>query len=74
MVLAAPLEELARAPLVAGRAGLTLEEIERRGILDVLQETNWRVGGPTGAARRLGIPRTTLIYKMRRLGIARGRA
>jgi formate hydrogenlyase transcriptional activator len=51
--------------------GLTLEAAEREHISDALQASGWVIGGPDGAAKRLGIPRTTLIYKMRRLGIPR---
>jgi len=36
-----------------------------------LQNTHWVLGGPHGAAVRLGVKRTTLLYKMRRLGIGR---
>jgi transcriptional regulator of acetoin/glycerol metabolism len=50
--------------------GNTLNEIERDYVLKVLDETNWIVGGPSGAARRLGLPRTTLISKMKRFGIS----
>jgi transcriptional regulator with GAF, ATPase, and Fis domain len=50
-------------------AGNTLSEMERDYILKVLDGTNWMIGGPSGAARRLGLPRTTLISKMKRLGI-----
>jgi formate hydrogenlyase transcriptional activator len=49
--------------------GSTLREKERDFILEVLDETNWIIGGSSGAARRLGLPRTTLISKMKRLGI-----
>ena len=49
----------------------TLEQAQRRHILDALRATSWVMGGPAGAARRLGIPRTTLIYKMQKLGISR---
>jgi formate hydrogenlyase transcriptional activator len=49
--------------------GNTLREKERDYILEVLDETNWIIGGPSGAARRLGVPRTTLISKMKRFGI-----
>jgi len=48
-----------------------LEAIERNHILRVLHETNWVISGATGAAATLGLPRTTLINKMRKLGIAR---
>ncbi len=47
----------------------TLATAAREHILAVLEQTNWMVGGPEGAAARLGLPRTTLLYKMRRLGI-----
>jgi formate hydrogenlyase transcriptional activator len=51
--------------------GNVLEEAERGLILKALRETNWLVGGPQGAATRLGLSRTTLAYKMQRLGIFR---
>jgi formate hydrogenlyase transcriptional activator len=49
----------------------TLLDLERKHIRQVLQETCWVLGGSEGAASRLGIPRTTLLYRMRRLGIPR---
>jgi formate hydrogenlyase transcriptional activator len=49
----------------------TLADAEREHILAVLRETRWRVGGPSGAAARLGLKRTTLQSKMRKLGISR---
>jgi formate hydrogenlyase transcriptional activator len=60
-------------PLAAPEAdgAATLAEAEREHILAVLRETKWRVGGPSGAAERLGLKRTTLQSKMRKLGIAR---
>jgi formate hydrogenlyase transcriptional activator len=51
--------------------GSTLNEMERDYILEVLAETGGTIGGASGAARRLGVPRTTLISKMKRLGISR---
>jgi formate hydrogenlyase transcriptional activator len=51
--------------------GNVLEEAERELILRALRETNWVVGGSRGAATRLGLSRTTLAYKMQRLGISR---
>jgi formate hydrogenlyase transcriptional activator len=48
-----------------------LEETERRHILDALQQCNWVVAGPHGAAARLGMKRTTLQKRMHKLGIAR---
>jgi formate hydrogenlyase transcriptional activator len=47
----------------------TLAEAERSHILGVLEQTNGVVSGPNGAASRLGLPRTTLTYRMQRLGI-----
>lgn len=49
----------------------TLAAAERDHILEVLNETKWMIGGQKGAAARLGLPRTTLIHKMRKLGIER---
>jgi formate hydrogenlyase transcriptional activator len=48
----------------------TLVDAERAHILGTLRETNWVVGGPSGAAAQLGLPRTTLIARMQRLGIS----
>lgn len=67
-----PLSEL--KPLTqtaAPLSGHTLAEAERIHITETLQRTNWVVGGPTGAAVKLGLPRTTLIARMRKLGISR---
>jgi formate hydrogenlyase transcriptional activator len=50
----------------------TLEAATRDHILQTLEETRWVVGGRHGAAARLGIARTTLLSKMRRLGIEPG--
>jgi transcriptional regulator with GAF, ATPase, and Fis domain len=50
----------------------TLAEAERSHILEALRAVRWVVGGPKGAASRLGLPRSTLIYRMRKLGITRG--
>jgi formate hydrogenlyase transcriptional activator len=47
----------------------TLEDKVRQEILAACQRSNWRLGGPRGAAARLGLKRTTLFYKMKRLGI-----
>ncbi len=46
-----------------------LTEAERAHIVSTLAQTNWVVGGRDGAAARLGLPRTTLISRMQRLGI-----
>lgn len=50
-------------------AAQTLAESARNHILEVLEQTGWVIGGSNGAAERLGLARTTLIYKMRKLGI-----
>ena len=47
----------------------TLADADREHILETLEQTDWLIGGQGGAANRLGLPRTTLIYKMRKLGI-----
>ncbi len=64
--------------LVAAPAGAStrqrarsLEEVERRHILEVLEETGWRVSGERGASKILGLKRTTLEARMKKLGIVR---
>jgi DNA-binding NtrC family response regulator len=49
----------------------TLDDAERQHILKALEETEWVIGGPRGAAARLGLKRTTLLSKMERLSISR---
>jgi len=49
----------------------TLESVERDHILSILEETKWTIAGPSGAAQKLGMKRTTLQAKMRKLGISR---
>jgi formate hydrogenlyase transcriptional activator len=49
----------------------TLEEVERKHILATLRQTSWVISGPRGAARRLGLNRSTLRFRMKRLGIVR---
>jgi formate hydrogenlyase transcriptional activator len=67
-----------RAPLAefqaetSSSAEESLEGTEREHIVRVLRETRGMISGPTGAARRLGLKRTTLQSKMQRLGITRG--
>ena len=46
-----------------------LSEAERQQILNALEQSNWLVAGPNGAAARLGMKRSTLQFRMRRLGI-----
>jgi formate hydrogenlyase transcriptional activator len=73
-VLEIPLAELKRAAEIATDftgAPSTLKAAEREHILRALRESNWVVSGPAGAAARLGLKRTTLNHRMRKLGIAR---
>jgi transcriptional regulator with GAF, ATPase, and Fis domain len=53
------------------RSSITLEDSDRTLILDTLEQAGWVVGGLRGAAAKLGLKRTTLLAKMRRLGISR---
>jgi formate hydrogenlyase transcriptional activator len=62
----------AHAP-VPGASPSTLADAERNHILSVLRETEWVLAGPNGAAARLGMKRTTLQSKMKKLGISRPR-
>jgi formate hydrogenlyase transcriptional activator len=76
-VLKVPLNDLhAQPPAAMASSGKieTLEEVERRHILETLQTTDWVVGGPKGAAAALGLKRSTLQVRMEKLGIRRARA
>ena len=53
---------------------MTLPEAEKRQILAALQATNWRIYGPRGAARLLGIGPEKLRYRMRKYGLKRPKA
>jgi len=67
-----PIEWLSSSDGKAGPAKTrTLEEAERQHIVDVLEQTSWRVSGPKGAAAVLGLKPTTLEAKMKKLGIER---
>jgi formate hydrogenlyase transcriptional activator len=66
------LRHMTKQPTAA--AAQTFAEASRDHILEVLEQTRWMIGGREGAAERLGLPRTTLIYKMRKLGIEPRRA
>ncbi len=73
-VLQPPIAELkfpASKTAFVERKPNTLNDAQREHIVQILRETRWVLGGLNGAAARMGIPRTTLIYKMRRLGIQR---
>ena len=70
--LEVPLAEL-KGPAPDGLDETTLRGIERNHILRVLHECHWVISGPSGAATKLGLKRTSLQYKMQRLGIVRPR-
>jgi transcriptional regulator of acetoin/glycerol metabolism len=53
------------------RSGASLEEAERAHIVRVLEECGWRVRGKDGAAERLGLKRSTLQSRMKKLGVRR---
>jgi len=57
--------------VVSSPAGTTLRDSERTLILGTLEGVGWVIGGPKGAAAKLGLKRTTLIHKMHKLGISR---
>jgi formate hydrogenlyase transcriptional activator len=66
------LAELKRQPgHVVNSGTTTLEQAEREHILKALRESEWIIGGPAGAAAKLGMKRTTLQSKMQKLGISR---
>src|SRR5580698_7784837 len=69
-VLRLPLTDLKRMTnQPSPGASRTLADAERELILGALKETDGKIGGESGAATRLGLPRTTLVYRMRKLGI-----
>jgi formate hydrogenlyase transcriptional activator len=72
-VLRPPLQELKTSVKNAAAKIRTLADAERDVIQEALRSTDWVIGGENGAAVRLGVKRTTLLYKMRRLGIVRPR-
>ena len=66
-----PLAELKEVSVPSPSSKLnTLEEVEREHVLRAIRESNWVIGGPNGAAARLGMKRTTLTYRIRKLKIA----
>jgi formate hydrogenlyase transcriptional activator len=70
-VLPNPLPPSRPQAAIASAAPKTLKEWERTHILQTLEATGWVLGGPNGAATKLGLKRTTLIHRMKRLGIER---
>jgi len=70
-VLHPPLASLKSAADVESLGAITLEDAERDHIRKTLEQTRWVVAGPNGAAARLGIKRSTLYFRMQKLGISR---
>ena len=71
-VLPNPLPTTGAEPRAVGSPGATtLRDSERTLILQTLEALGWVIGGPKGAAAKLGLKRTTLIHKMQKLGISR---
>jgi len=74
-ILKVPLNDLQALPTPASARRIgTMEEAERRHILDALDASNWVISGPNGAATSLGLKRSTLQARMEKLGIRRARA
>ena len=71
--LQVPLQELKIEARQAPAPGATLQDAERDQILRTLRDTRWVIGGPDGAAARLGLKRTTLTSKIKKLGLSRPR-
>jgi formate hydrogenlyase transcriptional activator len=71
--LQVPLGDLLSSPVQVDLSGVprTMEEAARAHILATLQETRWVLSGPRGAATRLGMNRSTLQFRMKKLGITR---
>jgi formate hydrogenlyase transcriptional activator len=70
-VLESPLASLRSAAEVESLGPITMEDAERDHIRKTLEQTRWVVSGPSGAAARLGIKRSTLYFRMQKLGISR---
>jgi transcriptional regulator with GAF, ATPase, and Fis domain len=70
-VLPNPLPAAQTLAITASPAATTLKDSERILILRTLESVDWVIGGPKGAAAKLGLKRTTLIHKMQKLGISR---
>ena len=70
-VLQPPLTSLNSGTAAESTGAITMEDAERDHILKTLEHTRWVVSGPNGAAARLGIKRSTLYFRMQKLGISR---
>ncbi len=72
-VLRPPLASLRTLAAAESLGPITLEDAERDHIRKTLEQTGWVVAGPNGAAARLGIKRSTLYFRMQKLGISRNK-
>jgi formate hydrogenlyase transcriptional activator len=70
-VLPNPLPAARTQHVIVSPPATTLRDSERTLILHTLEAVGWVIGGPKGAAAKLGLKRTTLIHKMQKLGISR---
>src|SRR6266568_4623859 len=77
-VLPNPLHKKQTEPMIPSlhrprtfQSSMTLEDSDHALIVEMLEQVGWIVGGPRGAAAKLGLKRTTLLAKMRRMGISR---
>jgi formate hydrogenlyase transcriptional activator len=70
-ILQPPLASLRTAGEIGSVGAITLEDAERDHIIKILEQTRWVVSGPNGAAARLGVKRSTLYFRMQKLGISR---
>src|SRR5258705_5293115 len=70
-ILSPPMASLRASADTESTEPVTLEQVEREHIRKILEQTRWVVAGPNGAAARLGIKRSTLYFRMQKLGISR---
>lgn len=70
-VLPNPLPSKHKKMVTVVSESTTLKDVDRALILQALEAAGWMIGGPEGAAVKLGLKRTTLFYKMKKLGICR---
>jgi transcriptional regulator with GAF, ATPase, and Fis domain len=70
-VLSNPLPDVRAQKLASSAAPTTLRDSERALILQTLDQVGWVIGGAKGAAAKLGLKRTTLLHRMKKLGIER---
>jgi formate hydrogenlyase transcriptional activator len=70
-VLRIPLQDLQNRAVGSSTRPQTMEEAERAHILAALKDTKWVIAGPNGAAARLGMNRSTVQFRMKKLGIVK---